>query len=630
MQNVSGGPVRERLDRDEFLKLQATGVATIDERRRRPLYFDGRFLAARDLTRDQTYFLSRQADLGLVAGAGVVHGLTVTAVAGSSSSIRITPGHGVTPAGESVALPAPLTVQLADIPQIQRLDAAFGLIEIPREPIRTRSGLFVVALRPVEFAANPIASYPTSITGTRSVHDGDIVEGVAVTLVPYPDEGTRGEIDLRRAYAALDIFVHGGRRGLPAGALPLAMIALDRGIIRWIDPFMVRREVGAEREQILGLGFAPRALREAHFHQYDAHLQDVLRHRGSRGSRFAAAEHFAVLPPAGRMPASAIDTNDFTQIYFPPEVDVELSIVPEDEIPVLVEESLLLPPIDLTLTGDAQESTSVLILAPVKREHVRQLVARLTTLRAPLKRAAPGLIARRQPLELLRTMRTAGLSLPLRDAENREVTPAALTIAEAAWREVLKEAELVWYVRQRNGNFKADALGTPVRVHADDMADERAVESRVRKFKLFTRYDDLTRRGSMIADAEVVSLLASPRMAESRLLAEGALAELEAKPTLDHAAALAVATRYGEPKLGQGIARLTRVNRTLVSRAGLIETLSSSGMVPELDRLASLVKTDAELKALSLTLLEAARTEKPEAVAEIVRTELAKHSGTVP
>jgi hypothetical protein len=210
------------------------------------------------------------------------------------------------------------------------------------------------------------------------------------------------------------------------------------------------------------------------------------------------------------------------------------------------------------------------------------------------------------------------------------VTPAALTIAEATWREVLKEADLVWYVRQRNGNFKADALGTPVRVHADDMADERAVESRVRKFKLFTRYDDLTRRGSMIADAEVVSLLASPRMAESRLLVEGALAEMEAKPTLDHAAALAVATRYGEPKLGQGIARLTRVNRTLVSRAGLIETLSASGMVPELDRLASMVKTDAELKALSVTLLDAARAEKPEAVAEIVRTELAKHSGTVP
>ena len=95
MQNLSGGPLREKLDRDEFVKLQRTGVAAIDERRRRPLYFDGRFLAARDLTRDQTYFLSRQADLGLVAGAGVVHGLMVTGVEGSSTSIRIRSGSGV-------------------------------------------------------------------------------------------------------------------------------------------------------------------------------------------------------------------------------------------------------------------------------------------------------------------------------------------------------------------------------------------------------------------------------------------------------------------------------------------------------------------------------------------------------
>ena len=60
MLKLAEGPSRERLDRDEFLRLQAAGAAIIDERRRRPLYFDGRFLAARDLTRDQTYFLIRQ------------------------------------------------------------------------------------------------------------------------------------------------------------------------------------------------------------------------------------------------------------------------------------------------------------------------------------------------------------------------------------------------------------------------------------------------------------------------------------------------------------------------------------------------------------------------------------------
>jgi hypothetical protein len=631
MLKVAEGPARERLDRDEFLRLQASGAAIIDERRRRPLYFDGRFLAARDLTRDQTYFLSRQADLGLVGGAGVVRGLGVSQAPGSSTSLVIGAGHGVTPAGESVILPGPLTVSLADIAQMQRLDAAFGLSEIPREPARTRSGLYVVALRPVEFTANPIASYPTTITGTRSVNDGDIVEGVVVTLIPYPDEGTRGEIDLRRARAALDIFVRGGRRGLPAAALPLAMLALDRGIIRWVDPFLVRREVGAEHEQILGLGFAPRVLREAHLQQYEAHLQDVLGQRAnaSRGQRFSASEHFFALPPAGRMPAAAIDAADFSQIYFPAEIDVEMSIVPADEVPALVEDSLLLQPIDLTLTGEAQESTSVLILVPVQRETIRDLVTRLTTLRRPLRRAAPGLLARRQPLEILRGLRLPGVSLPLLDAANRELTPEAATIAETAWRELLGTADLVWYVRQRNAHFKADVLGIPVRVTADDMADERGVVETVRRFNLTTRYRQLIERGSLAADAEIVSLLATAPMSASKILLEGAIAELEAKETVDHAAVLSVSARFGHPLLGEGIARLEKTSEDFAAPA-LSKSIAMSGVVPELDRLAVLVRDDGELEDLASKIVEMAKAGETEELVKFVSAELETRGGVVP
>ena len=284
-------------------------------------------------TRDQTYFLSRQSDLGLAAGAGVVHGLEVEVAGGSSTAIDIAAGHGITPGGESVMIPKRLTVELANVAQIQQLDAAFGLLEIPHETATNRSGLYIIGLRPVEFAANPIASYPTSVTGTRSIHDGEIIEATAITLVPFPDKGATGELGPRRSRAALDIFVHGGRKGLPAALLPLAMVALDRGVIQWLDLFMVRREVGAEHEQILGLGFAPRPLREAHSQQYNRHLLDVLAERahGNRGERFAAAEHFLALPAAGRMPAAAINADDFTQVFFPLEVDAELSIIPTDE-----------------------------------------------------------------------------------------------------------------------------------------------------------------------------------------------------------------------------------------------------------------------------------------------------------
>jgi hypothetical protein len=386
MQDPTRGPAREPIDRDELDRMQRAVVA--DGRRTRPMYFDGRFLAARDLTREQQYFLARQADLGRAGGAGVVYGLMVDRVE-APGSLRIDAGHGVTPAGEMVTLPTPMVVNLLDIPTIQRLDATFGLIQIPREPARNRTGLFVVALRPIEFTANPIASYPTTVTGTRGAEDGDIVEGVAVTLIPYPDAGADQGAEQRRARVAYEVFVDRGGRGVGASVLPLAMVAVNRGTVQWVDPFLVRREVGADHGDVLGLGFAPRALREAHLLQYEHHLRDVLalRAAGNRGWRFAASDHFQAIPPAGRMPAAAIDPRDFTQVFFPPEVDVELSVVPEDEIVALLDESLLLPPIDLTLSARELESTSVLALIPVPRSTYRTLSARLGA--APVRALPP-------------------------------------------------------------------------------------------------------------------------------------------------------------------------------------------------------------------------------------------------
>ncbi len=101
-------------------------------------------------------------------------------------TVIIRAGQGITPAGELVLLSSDLTIELSDLPDEQNLDSQFNLASIPNTPARTRSGLYVLALRPVEFTANPIASYPTSIQGTRTTQDGDIVEATAVSLVPYP------------------------------------------------------------------------------------------------------------------------------------------------------------------------------------------------------------------------------------------------------------------------------------------------------------------------------------------------------------------------------------------------------------------------------------------------------------
>ncbi len=62
--NVERGSSREQIGLAELTALRASGALVPDERRERPRYFDGRFLAARDLIRDQQYFLTREADLG--------------------------------------------------------------------------------------------------------------------------------------------------------------------------------------------------------------------------------------------------------------------------------------------------------------------------------------------------------------------------------------------------------------------------------------------------------------------------------------------------------------------------------------------------------------------------------------
>src|SRR5947207_14844555 len=76
-QTTNGAKDLDLLELERLLDQPQSSTVVIDSRRRRPLYFDGRFLAARDLTRDQEYFVTLQADLSRVGGWGVVDGLVV-------------------------------------------------------------------------------------------------------------------------------------------------------------------------------------------------------------------------------------------------------------------------------------------------------------------------------------------------------------------------------------------------------------------------------------------------------------------------------------------------------------------------------------------------------------------------
>jgi hypothetical protein len=603
-------PARERVDSDLLQRMMSEGTIIIDNRRRRPLYFDGRFLAARDLTREQNYFLSRQSDIGRVAGGGIIHGLLVSA-GSTATSIRVEPGHGVTSAGEVIVLDETISVELTNVTEMQRLDAAFGISQIPSEPSRNRSGLFIVAMQPVEFTANPIASYPTSITGTRSVEDGDIVEAVVITLVPYLDQSSNTDFQSRRARVAREIFVDRATRGIPSATVPLAMIALDRGVVRWIDPFMVRREVGAEHGNTIGLGFAPRALRESHLLQYEAHLAEVLQLRATRGQRFAATEHFQCLPPAGHVPAATIDPSDFSQMYFPAEMDVDLSIVPADEVPVLLEESMFLPPIDLTLSGAQQDSTSVQILIPVPRERLRLLVSSLTSTTRPLKPAAPGLVARRKPLESL-----LALTLP----RTVDIT-AAPAPADSVWAGalVIPKDRMLWYVRRRNLQYKSEFVGAGVRAEGEESEAEKQLNERLQGMGLKGRFDNLIKAASTVAQAELVTFLDSPKFSRSKLMMVGAIAELESRigENLEKSEILFVEDRFSDLRAGDGIAQLEEFSEKFKNEK-LIAFFAGSQVVPELDRIFRSVSDEDFRRRLAEEFVEIAANENVERLRELI------------
>src|SRR5919112_1119115 len=77
------------------------GPLILDGLRRRPHYFDGRFLTGADLTRDQDYVRQRQADMARASSAGVISGLQVRSYAlARGQTIRIEAGVGLTPSGD--------------------------------------------------------------------------------------------------------------------------------------------------------------------------------------------------------------------------------------------------------------------------------------------------------------------------------------------------------------------------------------------------------------------------------------------------------------------------------------------------------------------------------------------------
>lgn len=519
----------------------SAGPVILDGLRRRPRYFDGRFLTGADLTRDQDYVRQRQADMARASGAGVISGLQVAAsVSVRGQTVRIEPGVGLTPSGDVVMLSSRQDVPILDMPVTRQLDAAMGLSAEPRVPLGRRTGLFILALRAVEFTANPIAAYPRSITGQRTTEDGDIIEATAITLIPYPDTSGAATLAAARRAVAKQIFL-GEPAGTPQDALPLALIGLDRGTIRWVDVAMVRRETGADSGVQVALGGRPRAIAEAHVLQHRAHLADVLDDLRGRSPVFPATSVFAALPPAGQLPAAAIqpDSFGFRQFYFPPTVDVDVAFVPVDEIGALVEESLTLPPIDLEANAAEIDATGVLIMVPVTRARFQRFDNALPATRTPAL-ADPASAAAKPAFDMLSSLiakRAKLAEAAVRDAA-AEAQAQAEQLTIQAWQAAFQEAvaalptehgrpPLLWYTRRRAIAYHG-AASSGVSVSGDDVIVAGLVAATLKRLGLEKRFAAINSRATALATARLMALLGGRAVSGSDVLTDAVIADMEA------------------------------------------------------------------------------------------------------
>ena len=434
---------------------QVDATTVVDTRRTRPMWFDGRFMAARDLEREQNYFLQREADLGQANGFEGIRGLMVDQLASNGQTVGATAivlhaGSGVTPAGELVTVPEDLTIQLAQLPVQDDLGIQLTTSNSPSQNPQMRTGLFVVTLQPVEYTADPITAYPTTVQGPRTTHDSDIVQATAVSLVPYPNPPTSYAASLQEAALARQIFLVGSATQLPDSLLPLAVISLDHGVVQWIDPYLVRRENGTQTIPV-NFGISDQVTQQAYLMQYDTQLQAAVARRRAGGlkANFAATDYFLALPAVGRIPFDGIDTQAFSQVFFPQEMDVRLSIVPSDELPALLQEGMALPPIDLTLPPDAYQNMTVFVLIPVDRSNFAALKSSLPLLTP--NPTLPQVLANRSPMQLLRLYQGS--------VAITRVPP----IANNAWASAIGSQQYGFYLRWR-GDAPATSFKTPAAV----------------------------------------------------------------------------------------------------------------------------------------------------------------------
>jgi len=306
----------------------------------------------------------------------------------------------------------------------------------------------------------------------------------------------------------------------------------------------------------MDFGFGARALREAHLLQYQEHLATALHASGDRP--FVATAQFDALPPIGQFPAGALNPEALTQRFFPAGIEVSLGFVPEDELPALIEESLLSPPLDLTGGENALDGIGVIVLVPLTRKELgeaREKLPRWDSHPPTLRPAFTQLRVTAKPATLL-----LGRLTPK--------APARLSDEEIAWGEFLRNAlnkRLLWFVRQRHLPIPSNIAGFPVKSNHPEFSDRARLAEMIRTDREIGAAFERLRAAGLPETSLLVGRLTETRLLSNPALLKDVLRQAVAgKGKVRSENVLSAVATTMDPNLASGLAKFSEADAKLL------------------------------------------------------------------
>ncbi len=386
---MSATQIQNPLPGEDLIGIEPELLQTVDPTAwwlHRLAMFTGRTLTAPALQSEQAYRAGRLAMLGQCVTQGVVKGLELTVnLAAADPAIQVTPGYGISATGEDVALTRTLKTTLSQLqvvdPQTGQIIAAFPNFI---KSNTTTAGVFLLQPITGQVAGSAIdtGALPFIVSGNLEAscdqdpaefafEDFQIVDGVRLVLAAWPSSLTLPAASPaaswrnRIAYAIFNAEMALGlddRLPWDLIGVPLSLIGFDP---TWkplfVDRSSVARAGGLSRSRyvlpaIPGGAGAPQLIQPA---LAQARVTQFAEQIGALPNMTGLVPTFALLPPSGVLPVSAIDFAHQEVLWFPPNWIVNVGPVYQEEVETALLSGMTAAPLDVT------QNESVEILVPL-------------------------------------------------------------------------------------------------------------------------------------------------------------------------------------------------------------------------------------------------------------------------